>query len=401
MQIHGGQEAPKKLGEYLLSLIAAGRDLQALHITLGDLPEHGFIPPSAISDALQAGTRLPKITGYCMPTGDLFLLANEFTSDALRQLTSLLATHTPTKLDADQIGSACHMYQLPNDAVSLRKLLKPYLAPGKTGGPPGLKDAASHAAGGSVRRSGATSAAPLEVPLTLELLEQITGLIERIDVAKFINRQPVYRKSGEQWLINYLEYFFDIERLKRNYFPKLDLHANESLFVEFVRNLDDLMLVHLLSERTARDQRIGLNLSITTVRSSTFQNFSAHLSPKERRNTVCELHWIEVLQDIQDGGGAVRRLLDDGYAIAMDRVSLPVLPYLNLADIKFDHVKIRFDRQSLATIGQDVVMALRGCPPERIVFTACDDQRVIGLGARLGVTHFQGRLIDQMLDQAA
>lgn len=161
------------------------------------------------------------------------------------------------------------------------------------------------------------------------------------------------------------------------------------------------MLVHLLSERTARDQRIGINLSITTVRSSTFEKFSAHLSPKERHNTVCELHWIEVLQDIQDCGGAVRRLLDDGYAIAMDRVSLPVLPYLNLADVKFDHVKIRFDRQSLATIGHEVVAALRRCPPERIVFTACDDRRAIALGDKLGISRFQGRLIDQMLAQAA
>jgi len=405
MQIQGGQEAPKKLGEYLLTLIAAGRALQALYIVLSDLSDHAFIPPSAISDALHAGTRLPKITGYCMPTGDLFLFANEFTSEALRQLTALLATHTPTKLEADQISSVCHMYQLPDDAVSLRKLVKSYLVPGRSGGRPAGRDAGatSAPASGPGRPAEAAAAQPaaLEGPLTLQLLEQINAQIDRIDVAQFINRQAVYRKSGEQWLINYVEYFFDIDRLKHNYFPRVDLHANESLFVEFVRNLDDLMLVHLLSERKAREQRIGLNLSISTVHSSTFQKFSAHLSPKERQNTVCELHWLDILQDIQDGGGAVRRLLDDGYAIAMDRVSLAVLPYLNLADIAFDHVKIRFDRQSLATIGQDIVVALRRCPPERIVFTACDDRRVIALGDKLGITRYQGRLIDQMLDKAA
>lgn len=409
MQVQGGKEAPKKLGEYLLNVIAAARDMQALHVVLSDLPDEVQVLPSALEDVLHSGTRLPKIFAYVMPTGDLFLFAQQFTGETLRQLMALLAGHTAASVGPDEISSVCHMYQIPDDAVALRRLVKSYPAPrsGDRGNKPahqahsGLSAATEATPPPGAKATTSPMPTAPEGPLTLEVLEQINALVDRIDIAPFIDHQPIYQRNGDGWSVNYTEYFFDIESLRHSYFPKVDLEANESLFVEFTRNLDDLMLIQLLSERKWRQQRIGLNLAIGTVNSPTFKRFSTHLSDAERRNIICELHWIEALQDIQDGGYAVWQLMNAGYGVAMDRITLAVLPYLNVAETKFRYLKLRFDRDAVASIQPDAVLALRHCPPEKVVLTACDDRRALALGDKLKIANYQGRLIDQMLSKAA
>lgn len=406
MQVQGGRSAPQKLGEHLLEVIAAARDMQVLYVALSGLPDGVSISAPDLEDALPAGTGPPGIAAYRMPTGDLFLLAPEFTGDALRQLTGRLTARSPTEVGPDEIAGVCHVYQIPGDAVALRRLVRSYLAAGRDRGGPARPGAPAASAGGRpagtapAKGKAAPPAGP-RGPLTLETLEQINALVDQVDIAPFIERQAIHRRRGGRWSIDYTEYFFDIESLRLSYFPKVDLAANESLFVEFTRSLDDLMLVQLLAERRSRRQRIGLNLAIGTIGSPTFKEFSNHLSDDERRNIVCELHWIDVLQDIQDGGYAVRQLKNAGYAVAMDRIAPPVLPHLNVAETRFDYLKIRFDRDAIAGVQQDVVLALRRCPADKVVLTACDDRRAVALGEKLGIAGYQGRLVDEMLSRAA
>lgn len=394
MQIHSGTDAAKRLGEYLLTLVAAGRAMQSLHLAMSELPG-GDLPIWALSEALDAGTRLPRMAVFRIPGGDLFMFAEKFPLDALRQLRALVAGRVAA-MEPDDISAVCHIYDLPDDAVALRRLVRSYL----TGAPRPHRRAGGPAAGAVLAEPPPVAESGPEGPLTLDLLGQLQDLVDRIDIAPFIHRQPIWQK-GSGWAVNYVEYFFDIARLRERYFPRLDLAANESLFIQFCRNLDDLMLVHLLTDKPAKQNRIGINLSITTIRSSIFKKFSDHLSAHERSNVVCELHWLEVLQDVQDGGAAVLELLESGYSLAFDRISVPILPYLDFSDSKFDYVKVRFDRQSIAQIQPESVTALRRCPPEKVVLTACDDRRAVALGEKLGIGNFQGRLLDEMMAMAA
>ena len=421
LEVYAHPDSPKRLGEAILDKLAHGHAVQVLYLTLHELPAlgYGLISAARIQQLLVAATRLPRVTIFYMPNGDLFLIAPRFTAESLRQMSHLLAGNFELA-DPDAISGLCQIFELPDDAIPLRKLIKAHLTGSVPGGPspvegrgasgtdppampmPGRDQARSappHARS-SGRGQPEVPSVALEGPLTLELLQQLRRLLDQIDLAPFIGQQTIYAREAA-WRARYIEHFFDISRLRQSYFPKIDLQSSESLFVEFTRNLDDLMLVQVLGRRVARGGPIGLNLSVSTVRSPTFEQVSEHLSAEERRNVVCELHWIEFLQDIQNGGEAVRRLGELGYGLALDRISAPVLPYLDLRASAVDFVKVPFDRPTMARIDPGIIAALKRCDPAKLVLTTCEDRKAVALGEALGIRNFQGRLIDQMARERA
>lgn len=411
-RVYANRDAAKRLGELILDQLAKGVDAQVIYLTLHKLQAlgHGYLSAARIEQTLISGTRLPRSTVFYMPSGDLFLIAQRFTAESLRQLTTLIAANLEGQADGDVISALCQIFELPGDAIPLRKLIHAHLlgnpstgrasrqttrgapAPANGGGP--------GAASASAEGDGASEPIALEGPLSLELLHHLQHLLDQIDVTPFIQQQTVFGREPA-WRPRYVEHFFDISRLRAAHFPRIDLRASESLFIQFTRNLDELMLVQVLGHRSARSARIGLNLSISTVRCSTFERFSEHLSAEERRNVVCELHWIEFLQDIQDGGSALERLVRYGYGLALDRISAAVLPYLDLSGSRVDFIKVPFDRATMARIDPDIISALKRCDAGKLVLSACDDSKAVALGETLGIQSFQGRLIDRLVKQAA
>jgi hypothetical protein len=422
LKVYAHPDSPKQLGEAILEALAQGHPIQVLCLTLHELPAlgHRLISAARIEALLASGTRLPTATPFYMPNGDLFLTARRFTAESLRQLCHLLAADVEVA-DPDTISGLCQIFELPDDAIPLRKLIKAHLAGSVPGAPPPAETrevtGADPPGGRQTGRDGRLRPEPrqvrssggggqgaqpvaLEGPLTLELLQQLRRLLDQIDLAPFIEQQTVYAREPA-WRACYVEHFFDISRLRQSYFPRVDLTSSESLFVQFTRDLDDLMLVQVLGSRLAQSGPIGLNLSVATVESPTFDQISAHLSAEERQHVVCELHWIEFLQDIQSGGGAVRRLAERGYRLALDRIGATVLPCLDLRASAVDFIKVPFDRPTMARIEPATITALKRCDPGKLVLTSCEDRRAVALGEALGIRNFQGRLIDQMARERA
>jgi hypothetical protein len=415
MVVRRGPDAAKKLGEYLLNVLATSHPAQVLHIQMSELVSPRTVQRmlDAIGDLTRANDRLPRIALFCMANGDLFVFAATFTGDLLRQLTIFMGT-TIGGIDPDDISNRCHIYDVPDDAIPLRRLIKGFLqnlpaaaavaspAPAAAAPPPSAPavPTASRNAPSPSAPAAPAAAARLAGPLDLPILGRLKALIETLDLAPFVQQQPVYSKTSG-WRIAYTESFFDMDRLRRVHFPNVDLAANEPLFLELTRELDDLMLVHLLGGRLKCQSPLGVNLAVRTIRSPGFDDVSKRLSATERQGIVCELHWTEALQDIQTGGRAIEALNRWGYRIALDRLGLRVLPCLELAALPVDYVKVRFERDAIGAAGPAVIAAMRRYPAGRLVLTQCDDRRALALGDALGVVNYQGRLIDQLHARAA
>ena len=101
--------------------------------------------------------------------------------------------------------------------------------------------------------SAAVPSTGLQGALSLSLLERLQVALERVDLGQFLNQQRIYVRTPG-WQPACTEFFFDLQRLRQTCFPSVDLQANERLFVEFTRHLDDLMLVRLLSARPWRQE---------------------------------------------------------------------------------------------------------------------------------------------------
>lgn len=383
MPIVDGPAVVARIGNHFLSLLGNGREHAVLFIALSLLPDQAGsrILAAAMDEVEQAATRLGNLTIFRLPNNDLFVFANTLTADVRRQVIHLMTAHAETQISRAQVSDVCQIYQLPGDAMAFRQVVKSYLEPA-----------------GSQRRSELIAAAAARIgvgpggPLTVHTLAEVEAMLRTIDLRPYIVRQQIWSVLPA-WQLLYSESYVNLRRLRRELFPALDLDSDEALLLQLLRTLDEVMLCHLL-ESPSTDARIGINLSLATVGSKVFRQFVDALDPGRRRHVVIEVNWIDALQDQAAGAPALSRLTEAGFPLVIDRLTLPLIPCINLGAAPFKHVKVRFDRAAAHAIGPAVVRAFRRCPPGRVIFTACDDERAFEIGRALSVRNFQGDLID-------
>lgn len=319
----------------------------------------------------------------------LCLVAADAADATSRALRDLLGLETEAWNDGRSLEDILESFRLPDEYVELRQRLDL------------LEHAPRHGLDGDVPADGAAPEDRLAGPLTPALLARIEDRLDGIDLAPFVRRQAVYRR-GEGWEVAYTEHFTSLDGLKVALFPEVELRPDEPLFFELCRHLDRLMLLALLLNRPWRQQRIGLNLGHAAWATEEYRRLLGCLDAAERGRLTIELHWMDALRDQATGGAAMAEMRAAGIRIAIDRIGIESLPLLNLDRLEADHLKLVFDKRRLPLLLEpDHLGALRRCRTDRVVLAQCDDPLSLDLGRKLGITHYQGWLIDRLAREPA
>ncbi|HEY4123171.1 MAG TPA: EAL domain-containing protein, partial [Rhizomicrobium sp.] len=234
-------------------------------------------------------------------------------------------------------------------------------------------------------------------PLTAWSVDQIEKLLMEIDLRRYVRTQPVYEyRPDNTWLPLLEEYFVSFADLKRERFPKLEFEAPEHLFLELCQALDRRLLAELTQRfDSIAGRRINLNISVNSILGPAFAQF-CFVVPKNQRPMICfELHRGDLLQDFALTLNAMMSLHREGFKVAIDSVTPDMVNYLNLAGFEADYIKInvskdRADQLTDATIRQ----GLTRIPKEKLIFFRCDNEKALAIGLEIGVSKFQGWLID-------
>jgi hypothetical protein len=318
----------------------------------------------------------------------LCLVAADAAGIAHLALRRLLELETEAWNDGRSVDDILEGFRLPDQYMELRERLDVLERAGRHGADDG--DAAARP----------VLEDRLAGPLTPALLARIEDRLDGIDLAPFVRRQAVYR-HGEEWEVAYTEHFTSLDGLKVALFPEVELRPDEPLFFELCRHLDRLMLLALLLNRPWRQQRIGLNLGHAAWATEEFRRLLDRLDAAERGRLTIELHWMDALRDQAAGGAAMAEMRAAGIRIAIDRIGIESLPLLNLDRLEADHLKLVFDKGRLPLLLEPAHLgALRRCRTDRVVLTQCDDPLALSLGQQLGITHYQGWLIDRLAREA-
>lgn len=326
-------------------------------------------------------------TMHLMTNGDAFLvvpkkITNDPTTYAARVLNDIL----PPGFDPGRSAIALtQIFPMPDSYMPLRERVNHYIEL--------AKEISANVADDPEK---ALQADHVQGPLNAYALAQIERLLADLEIRRYARTQTVFLRGDAKWQPFYEENFISTSELQKDKFPRLELRGSGRLFAEMASLLDRRMLAYML--RTHDDwqgKAIGLNLSAKTVLSSTFAQFCHVVTSEERSKVSFEIHISEILHDMPQFMNALDVLRREGFRIMIDGLQASMLPMLNLANLQVDGFKLSVSRQALPHLSEaGVVTAIRSVPADKWVFMHVDTQGALDAGVALGVTKFQGFLLD-------
>ncbi|MDP9126809.1 MAG: hypothetical protein M3N08_00925 [Pseudomonadota bacterium] len=321
-----------------------------------------------------------------MSNGDAFIVWEH--NDSTKELPSrIVSAILPDAARSGDISQFLLVYQTPRDYTPLRERTNHYVEVAQAVSALGAEGSPSQALRSEAVRGG----------LTAWSVDQIGKLLGEIDLRRYGRNQAIYRRNADGgWQQVCEEYFISFEDLRRERFPKLEMITPEHLFLALCEMLDQRILM-MLTDRpeTIAGRAIRLNLSVRSIMDAAFARF-IHDMPRERRGLIgFELHRGDLFQDFTLTLGAMEVLRGEGFKVAIDSVTPDMVTYLNLSAFDVDNIKINVSKDRAAQLNDPAIRrGLSMIPPGRLIFFRCDNERALAAGIELGVTQFQGWLID-------
>jgi hypothetical protein len=242
-----------------------------------------------------------------------------------------------------------------------------------------------------------------KAPLDPSNLAAIEAAIAQADLSTIIRHQPicaVVRDRKPEPAFD--EIFTSIPMLCEMLMPELDVQANPWLFRDLTQHLDRRMISYLAQNREiTRGQPFSVNLNISTLLSPEFLDFDERLNKNTRGSIVIELQLFDVYADLGNFLFARDFLHERGYKFCLDATTHMSLPLIDRAELGFDLVKLLWssdlaDRLS-GPSGRTLRSAAEKVGPSRLILAHCDSERALEVGESLGITLYQGYLLDEML----
>ncbi len=208
--------------------------------------------------------------------------------------------------------------------------------------------------------------------------------------------------SRRQARADLTELFFSMPFLAQTVAPGYNVTADKWLFQHLARVLDARMLA-LMPRQDYQPmlKNASLNLSLATVLTPEFLDFDHATNNKDRGPLAIELPAIDFFSEPEDFAFARDFLKERGYKIILDQVKYQLLPQTrprparrrsDQGDLDAGFLRrLRFD-----PAGERMQAAIERFGRERIILCRVDSEQGLEIGGKLGISLFQGRLLDAM-----
>jgi len=184
---------------------------------------------------------------------------------------------------------------------------------------------------------------------------------------------------------------------------QVDFTANKGLF-KYLTECLDLHVLSVLSARAGLYMRspVSININVETVLSTAFAEFDQRVKLQLKPSLILEIPVADVFADMNAYIAARNLAHNLGYRVCLDGLSRQGFTQIDRAQLDFDMIKLYWSADSRAALSQvnhkPMEDAVRRTGPARIVLCRCDSPLAIEYGQSLGITMFQGRHTDKMVD---
>lgn len=237
-------------------------------------------------------------------------------------------------------------------------------------------------------------------------LDAIARNFARLDAGELIKEQSALLIGGNaatEVLFN--ENFISISDMRRVVAPGIDLVANKWLFQHLTQILDlRVLALFRNNDFELQEKPISLNLNISTIMSTDFQQFDARVGANTDK-VVIEFQTVDIFSDM--GAYIFTRdwLRERGYKVLIDGLRPHFLEFFDPSLLDADFYKVtwarEFSENAAPEILEEVREMVKAIGRERVILSLVDSENAVKFGLSLGVQRFQGFLVDTIIQRMA
>jgi hypothetical protein len=236
-------------------------------------------------------------------------------------------------------------------------------------------------------------------------LAEILQKIDELDFNLAIRKQPIcaIKPDTDGARVVYHEMYVNIAHLGRLVdFPE-GLAQNKWLFGYLTEALDKHML-DMISDRPKAyiSRPISLNINVSTIFTKEFEAFCDILHMVMKAPIVVELQVSEVFDDINRFLAAKSIIEKRGYRLCLDGLNTKSFMQIDREGLGFDLAKVRWNADLASDLdlpdNKRLASLVEKCGANRIILCRCDTEHAIDYGHALGISLFQGRYPDKVVN---
>ncbi len=243
--------------------------------------------------------------------------------------------------------------------------------------------------------------------MTPQRLANIERDLIPADLSRVIRKQPVCAaKEGNKIRPVFDEMYINIGHLRQLLMADVDFTSDRGLFKYLTQVLDEKVL-ELLRRHPARyfDRPVSVNLNVATLLSDKFAEFDAAIKPSIKVSLVIELQVADVFTDMEAFMVAKKAVQKMGYRVCLDGLTSLSFSQVDREQLGFDLAKLQWNASAENELNSKenkaVTEAVRRTGANRIILCRCDNRQAIEYGHAMGISLFQGRYIDKLVDPNA
>jgi c-di-GMP-related signal transduction protein len=126
------------------------------------------------------------------------------------------------------------------------------------------------------------------------------------------------------------------------------------------------------------------------------------IKPSSKVSVVIELQIADVFADMSAFLTAKDTVQKLGYRVCLDGVTELSFPQIDRQRLGFDLIKLIWNADGVKDIESDtnrsLTTAIKQCGANRVILSRCDTQQAVEYGHALGLTLFQGRHLDAVIN---
>jgi len=248
---------------------------------------------------------------------------------------------------------------------------------------------------------------PRSNQLRVDQLKSVEEVIRKLDMREVIRRQPICAMLADKkvrWVLD--ELYVHIAQVKKTLSSDAEFFTNRWLLKYVTVLLDRRMLEWVRNNQaTYLTKPISLNLNVETLLSSHFNEFDRSIKPEAKIAIVVEIPVLDVFADMGAFRAARAEMQRLGYRICLDGVTPESFLYIDREKLGLDLIKLQWnaDKKDDITSQNNSLLAeaVKSTGGNRVILCRCDDRSALGYGVALGISLFQGRILDRLLNPSA
>jgi EAL domain-containing protein (putative c-di-GMP-specific phosphodiesterase class I) len=231
--------------------------------------------------------------------------------------------------------------------------------------------------------------------------------LQQANIRAALRRQPVCAYvPGQDPRTVFSEIYINIAHLRHMLNIDIDIASNRWLFKYLTQVLDDKMLA-LLQDSSAEylSSPVSINVNIATLLSNRFAEFDASIKPAAKVSIVMELQISDVFSDMAAFMTAKDIVQKLGYRVCLDGVTDLSFPHLDRQKLGFDLIKLQWnadtETENMSEKTRYLADAIKRAGSTRVILTRCDNDLAVQYGRSIGISLYQGRYLDGMVNPNA